>query len=345
MLIDGHGRLPLPWLWPALQRALGLPRAHAVMLHADPGDGALELVACLAQSWLCESPLPDRRACGHCVSCQYLHARTHPDMRWLLPESLQLELGWADAGDDADEGSRAKARKPSRQLRIEAVRSAIDWTARSATRGGVKVVALHPAEALNPQSGNALLKTLEEPPPATRMILTSSEPNRVLPTIRSRCQMVRLETPGGAEASDWLQSRDAGDGLTLLRAAGGHPLEALALARTVASANDWNDLPARLARGQAFDLMTSWGLSLSVAALLKVCHDCMAVAVGGEPRYFDAGRFPRPPAMASLCDWQRLLVETGRTVDHPWNETLRLEYLASSALATWQGRPLDTLQA
>ena len=155
MVVAEDGALPLPWLSATLSQALAMDRSHAILLHASPGDGALALAMTLAQSWLCESepPRPGRLACGRCGSCRQVAARAHPDLKLLIPESLLVDLGWnpskADA-ESAESGGKNK-RKPSRQVRIDAVRAAIDWMATTSSRGRAKVIPLPPCRCRRPR--------------------------------------------------------------------------------------------------------------------------------------------------------------------------------------------------
>jgi DNA polymerase III subunit delta' len=115
------GQLPLPWLAAPLAELLARQRGHALLLHASAGQGALPLAVSLAQSWLCEAGDGHRLACGRCAGCRLVQARAHPDLLLLLPELQRRELGWPFAGDKPDAGE--SSRKPSRQIRIEEVRS------------------------------------------------------------------------------------------------------------------------------------------------------------------------------------------------------------------------------
>ena len=99
--------------------------------------------------------------CGRCGSCRLVQSHLHPDLTVLLPETLRREHAWP-LPDDKTDGDDSK-RKPSRQIRIDEVRLLIERCTRTSARGQGKAGLLHPAEALNLQSANALLKTLEEP--------------------------------------------------------------------------------------------------------------------------------------------------------------------------------------
>src|SRR5204862_5810007 len=136
-----------------------------------------------------------------CTACHLFAQRSHPDCRVLMPDALRQRLGYADA----DEGE-TKA-KPSRDVKVDAVRTAIDWAQQTTARGVAKVLVIHPAEAMNETAANALLKTLEEPPGRLRLLLTAHDPQAPLPTLRSRCQQVPIEAPTRAVALAWLEGQ------------------------------------------------------------------------------------------------------------------------------------------
>ena len=330
---DGSDGTLLPWLQAPLEQALRSQRGHALLLHAAPGSGALPLALALARSWLCEGTaagLPPAPACGRCGSCQLVRAQAHPDLFVLLPELQRRHTGWLVAHVDKpdDDGKR----KPSRQIRIDTVRALIDWTTRTSSRGRAKVAVLHPAEALNLQAANALLKTLEEPAPGTRLLLTAGDPAQLLPTVRSRCQLQRVAEPEPALAVAWLQSHgvaDAAAARTLLAACSGRPLDALSLLEAGVDAAAWAALPAAVARGNAAGV-AGWPLPRALDALHKLCHDAMSLACGGPPRYFPVAAVPSGASVAALAAWSRELDRVARHDDHPWHEGLLLESLVDA---------------
>jgi len=349
VVVGADGHLPLPWLEAPLRQALQRQRAHALLLQAAPGVGALEFMMSLAQAWLCEAA-DIAPPCGRCGSCRLLQSGTHPDLHPLLPESQRAALGWAGADEDAGESGKAR-KKPSRQIRIDDVRAAIDWVVQSSSRGRAKVLLLHPAEAMNLQAASALLKTLEEPPGQARLLLSTGDEARLLPTVRSRCQRIRLAGPTPEQASGWLAEQGVRDAPVLLAAAGGAPLEARDLAAAGVDAAAWLALPRAVAHGQAAAL-AGWPVPRMLDALQKLCHDAMAQTVGGAPRYFAAQALPVGARLAPLCAWARSLSRVARHDEHPWNDGLLLEALVSEGRACWQeattrgprsGRALDTL--
>jgi DNA polymerase III subunit delta' len=339
------------WLDSALARATTMP-AHALLLHGPGPLGQLELGMAVARAALCESPDAHGRACGRCVSCHLFGARSHPDFLLLIPDALRERLGWSTA-----EQSEAKSKtKPSRDIKVDAVRAAIDWAQQTSFRGRAKVLLIHPAEAMNETAANALLKTLEEPPGRLRLLLTASDPEALLPTVRSRCQRVPIALPPPAEALAWLEGQGVPAAATLLAAAGGLPHAALTLHEDGIDAAAWSRVPALVRAGQA-GALASWPVARVVEALHKLCHDLMALAAGHPARYFDDAALapalrPALPSMTLLTGWDQALRLAARHDEHPWHAALRAEALVSQAAALWQtaraappgrGRPLDTL--
>ena len=348
-VVGEDGELPLPWLAQPLADALAPKRGHALLVHAAPGAGALPFGLALAQALLCEGAQPARRPCGRCGSCRLVQAHVHPDLRLLMPETLRREHDWPLAEDKPD-GEDGK-RKPSRQIRIDEVRSVIDWVFKTSARGRGKVALLHPADALNLQSANALLKTLEEPPAGTRIVLTTADPALMLPTVLSRCQLLTLPNAPVAQAASWLAAQGVSEPEVLLAACSGRVLDALALARSGVDARAWLAVPAAVSQGHGA-VFAGWPLPQVIDSLQKLCHDAMARACGAAPRFFGTVGVPPGAAVSALAAWSRELDRVARNDQHPWHEPLMIDALvldASRALATPRpagpaaARRLDTL--
>ena len=321
-------QLPYPWLEAPLRELLSTQRGHAVLLAAPQGVGQFDLALALAQAWLCESEGPDR-PCGACASCALVHSHTHPDLQVLLPEALQEELGWATG--DADAEAKASKAKPSKDIKVEALRRVVEFAQQTTSRGVAKVVLVHPAERMNAISANTLLKTLEEPPGQARFILSTESIEALLPTIRSRCQHLRLPLPDQAAALQWLRAQGLVQPEVLLAAAGGQPVTALQLKQQGLDDAAWLQLPARLLKGEAA-AFSGWAVPRAVDALQKVCHDAMCVTAGSAPRYFSAQGFAGMQASAAgLAAWSHELRRVARHEEHPWNAGLMLESLVSQA--------------
>lgn len=173
---------------------------HAMLLAGPAHVGKGRFAHALAGYLLCAQPTAEGR-CGDCNTCHLFSAGTHPDFRQVEPEESKL-------------------------IRIEQIRDLIDWASQTSQMGGLKVALLTPAEKMNVQSANALLKCLEEPAPNTVLLLVSHQPGRLLPTVKSRCQRIDFPLPRARESLPWLESMigDDQDAALLLRVAGGAPL-------------------------------------------------------------------------------------------------------------------------
>lgn len=337
----------LPWLAAPLAQALQNQRSHALLIHGPRGVGQFELALAIASASLCEgepAARPGGAACGVCEACHLIAARTHPDLLVLVPEALQLELGWG--GDEPD--SEGGKKKPSKEIKVDAVRAAIAFAQQTTTRGGVKIAVIYPAERVNATGANMLLKTLEEPPGRARFLLASAAPQRLLPTVRSRCQALRLPLPSADDAARWLAAQEgAARPEVLLAAAGGAPLDALERLAQGVSAEAWLRLPRELAAGQSATL-ASWPLPVAIDALQKFCHDALALAVGAAPRYFPAGTVAEGGDLGRLTDMARVLRQAARHAEHPLNAALAVESLALQLRQALRGAPrepaVDTLR-
>lgn len=321
-----------PWLQRQLKE-LRQQRGHALLLAGPSGLGQYDLALALARSWLCEAPT-EQGACGHCGSCHAVAVHTHPDLCMLMPETLSLALGWP-----LDEASQKKIddkdRKPSKLIRVEATRQAVTFTQFTRSRGDTKVVLVYPAERMNMESANTLLKTLEEPVGSVRFVLATEAAHQLLPTVRSRCLTHQLQWPSETEALPWLmaqgaQPMNAEQARAVWRAAGGRPDDALRWAAMGLSAQTWSQLPQALAHGQA-QAMAEWEPALQLDVMQKVCHDAMAVASGAEPRFFEAAHLPPKAHLFRLQRWSQELMHAARSVEHPVNAGLRWEAWVSQA--------------
>jgi DNA polymerase III subunit delta' len=331
------------WLDEPLARGLSM-RAHALLLHAPGALGQFDLALELSRAWLCEAPA-NGRACGHCAACRLMDAHSHPDFHLLLPDALRAPLGWsssndAEAGKDGEGGEGKTKAKPSREIKIDALRAAIDWSQRTSARGGAKVLVIHPAPAMNAVTANALLKTLEEPPGRLRLLLTADDPEALLPTVRSRCQRLPIAPPSDAAGGTWLAGQGVAEADVLLAAAGGQVQAALALHGEGIDAAAWSQVPDAVRRGHT-GALAAWPVPRVVDALHKLCHDLSVLHCGGVPRFFTTAALapalrPALPLLPALVAWQRELLRAARHDEHPWHAPLRVEALVAQAAALWQ---------
>jgi DNA polymerase-3 subunit delta' len=198
-----------PWNEPILdalaRRLERLP--HALLIHGPGGVGKRGLAERISQLLLCEG---EKRPCDTCDACRWFRGGNHPDFRRVEPEVL-----WAE-----------KPEKPSLVIKVEQVRELADFLYIGSHRGRLRVALVHPAEEMNENAANALLKGLEEPPAGAIFILVSHRPAQLLPTIRSRCVAVPVPLPPRNIALDWLAREGVNEPQRWLAYAGGAPLRA-----------------------------------------------------------------------------------------------------------------------
>lgn len=141
--------------------------AHATLLSGESGIGKKTLARLLAQGLLCRGE--GTRPCGQCRDCKRFLARTHPDALFPVPAPKE------------------------KNIKIDALRQVIDALSRHSLEGGNRVILIENAERMTPQAQNCLLKTLEEAEESTFFLLTADVESAILPTIRSRCWVIRMQ--------------------------------------------------------------------------------------------------------------------------------------------------------
>ncbi|RJG00907.1 DNA polymerase III subunit delta' [Noviherbaspirillum sedimenti] len=285
-----------PWQessWRQLQ-SLRARLPHAILFHGPAGIGKTLFAERFAQSLLCQAPDAAGQACGQCASCGWFSQYNHPDYRRVRPEVLEEAEG--AAGEDEEEGGDAKkggksAKAPSKDIRIDQIRALADFMNISTHRQGKRVVLLYPAEALNSAAANALLKTLEEPPPETVFLLISNSLDRLLPTILSRCRKFALTLPPFDQALAWLKAQGVDDADSWLAEQGGAPLAAQELGQS-GNREAMEEFLAYLARpGVDAALKTAERLQKTPPAqqvewLQRWLYDLFSVKLSGKIRYY-----------------------------------------------------------
>jgi DNA polymerase-3 subunit delta' len=321
----------LPWQHDAARSALR-HRArwpHALLLTGREGIGKRTFALELARSLLCEDAGADGLACGVCASCRYVQAGQHPDLRVVEPVEI----------DDDNVAT------PSLWITIAHVRALIDWAQLTSHRRVAKVAVIVPAERMNVAAANALLKTLEEPPPGTYLILVAHQPGRLPATVRSRCQWLASPVPSEATATEWLLGQGVAEPNDVLAQARGAPLAALRLANAdyQAERTVWLDalseprtldpveLASRIDRaprdfrkvllGAAIDWLTAW------------CADLAVAHGGGAPLRTRGDHAPALAALAKavaplpLFGYHRSLLQERAQIAHPLQPRLVAEAL------------------
>ncbi|MES2152074.1 MAG: DNA polymerase III subunit delta' [Pseudomonadota bacterium] len=320
--------------WQQLQQ-LRARLPHAILFHGASGTGKSDFIECFAQSLLCEDVRADGHACGACASCGWFVQHNHPDYRRVRPEALEDELP-AEGEEGGEEVKKSKSAKaPSKEIKIEQIRALADFMNISTHRQGLRVVVLYPAEALNTPSSNALLKTLEEPPPGTVFLLASNSLDRLLPTILSRCRKFALPMPDQAQALAWLKEQGLADADSWLREQGGAPLAALAQSES-GSRDDMEVLLQVLAHPsmdgalKAADKLSKAPLAALVSWQQRWLYDLFCYKLSGTVRYYP--RYQKELAglaakvhTANLMRAIKGANERRATADHPLSPKLFVE--------------------
>lgn len=158
-----------PWLSDALAnvRAMGARLPHALLIHGPRGWGGERVANALALDLMRLESGRDARAVAH------------PDLRWLQPEDGVIK--------------------------VDAIREIVEFLVQTPQAAGRKIAVIEDADRMNVNAANALLKSLEEPPPESFIALSTTAPEQLLPTVRSRCQQIHVKRGGTDEVRDWLQ--------------------------------------------------------------------------------------------------------------------------------------------
>jgi DNA polymerase III subunit delta' len=302
---------------------------HALLVQGPSGIGKVEFARALAQSMLCETPRGGL-ACGTCPACHWFSQSNHPDYREIVPEIAE------ENDDEAEEGAKPDAKK-SLVIKVGQIRAVADFISLTTHRAGFRVLLIRPAEAMQAAAANALLKTLEEPPPATLILLVADRPARLLATIRSRCRPLVLPMPPHGESLAWIAAQGIANPEVALAFAGGAPLLAVELAQE-------SEEPLRrkvvgeLARpggAQALAFATGFDrpqVERTLYWMQTWVHDLVRVMTAGRARHHLenapvlAAKAKRA-SLAGLLDLDRELIEARRLSAHPLNARLLAEHL------------------
>jgi DNA polymerase-3 subunit delta' len=313
-----------PWNAPAWEQLLArrenLPQA--LLIHGPRGIGKLDLARRFAQLILCETA-GSREPCGRCDGCRWFLAGQHPDFRQVEPESMAAPV---ELPEDAPAPS--KVTKPSQEIKVDQVRELVDFLNIGSHRGKRRMVLFHPAETMNANAANSLLKSLEDPAAGACFLLVSNNSRHLIPTIRSRCISLSLGIPDSAQAQAWLQQEVVPDASDWLAFAGGAPL----LARDYAQSERGERISQVIGllkqggRGAVLDWPATDREHIEILAevLQKWALDQAFAAHAGTRKYFT--RYSGKPASGDKAHaWLKFARETGPyrlAARHPLNPKL-----------------------
>ncbi|ASK26788.1 DNA polymerase III subunit delta' [Neisseria chenwenguii] len=306
-------------------------RPNAWLFTGRQNTGKTAFARFTAQALLCESPTEGCEPCGVCASCHLFAQNSHPDFYELTPEIPDGE---------------AVGRKLL-QIKIDAVRAVVEDIYLTSVRGGLRVVLVHPAENMNVQAANGLLKALEEPPAHVVFLLVTHARDKLLPTIKSRCRQLVLPPPSREAALDYLRGEGVEQAEALLAFHSGAPLfeaapELDGVRRELLDLLAAPRLLAILDFAAAFDKLKQ-PLAVFIDWMQKWLLDVGLAQQGMPPLYYP--EYAQKLAdTAAKTDAGRLFALTGRLNAlspygyHTLSVKMQLEFLLTEYLEFWQNK-------
>jgi DNA polymerase-3 subunit delta' len=276
---------------------------HALLFHGPEGVGKRLIAERFAASLLCEAPKPDATACERCPACRKAAHGNHPDLL-IVTRLPKDEKAGADAADpdDEDEPGESRGGDLRKFIVVRQIRELLEHASYAPREGRRRIFIIDPADRMNAESQNALLKTLEEPPGRALILLVASRPHALLPTVRSRCfqlgfaampaavlaegLIARGTLPAEAAARASLSEGRAGRAMTLDLEAVAHRRDALleALEALGASPRALADLPAYV---EALNGDEEPVLLEGLELLITLLRDAARAAAGGDILHAD----------------------------------------------------------
>lgn len=310
--------------------------AHAILLRGQVGIGKFDFSIELSKSLLCLTPIQDGLACNLCESCHWFSQSNHPDFRLLSP----------DGGEQDESEITTKKKTKKANILIDQVRALSQFLTLSSHRANAtRILLITPAETLNEVSANALLKIIEEPPVGLIFILVCNEPQRLLPTLLSRCNQIAMPSPSREESMNWLREQtDLSDKelVASLNYMSGSPI------KTLQKIEEKSVMPYKLieqlAKGATCDyaLVASLlnekkqddvGMKEALNTLQKWCYDLVSYLITNKVYYHSDMEslfhsLSDKCVLNSLLDFQKTVSQAKHYATHPLMTDLQLESLA-----------------
>lgn len=314
-------RNPYPWQISQWQELAGLrvkqQLPHALLLTGQQGLGLHDFARLLAKSVLCQQLDDNGIACGECQSCKQFSAETHPDYRAVTVE------------------------EDKHQISVDQIRELQAFIQLSQSGSAGKVSLIAPADAMNINAANSLLKTLEEPPGDSLLILIAHQPGRLPATIRSRCRQLSFAKPAIETATEWLTRQGYTEPGELLLMSQGAPCLAVELKeqigrkayqemltgilvllqgkqRVAALAEQWSKIPA--------ELLVLWQLSL-LRDLIRAASGLEITRFENQNQVQDLHRAMTRVDLERLFNVYDQLIDLYRRIDSPLNPELLREQM------------------
>ena len=313
---------------------IGANLPPAMLMHGLNGVGKRTLALHLAQSALCEKVSLLQTPCETCPSCHLFQAETHPDFKILSN----------DESDASADDVRASTNKKTKQvIGVKTVRELGTFCYTKPHRGHAKIIIIDPADNLNQNASNALLKNLEEPPEFLHFILLAKHSELLIPTILSRCLKVHVKSPELKVTSSWIEQQSSHDHIDehkkelAIRLSGCAPF---------ASTKLIEDVDFFEHRDKILSLLSQTPINaFSLAALCEkietpviqrifypLLHDLLMIGLGGDmvfhkDKVAEIRRIKRSLTPKKITHWQDNFNDYLKSANHPLNRRLALEAL------------------
>jgi DNA polymerase III subunit delta' len=311
-----------PWFkdaWIAIHENKKLP--HALIFKGKEGIGKYNFAIKFAKSYLCQNPLSNHLPCEACSSCEWF-PDSHPDFRHITP----IE------NEDDEPSKRKTVRK--KNILIDQIRELSEYLELSVHQEkGRRIVLIEPADSLNQAASNALLKILEEPPENTLFILITSKTQKLIATIRSRCQLLDLRGPSLDEAKAFLIDQKITHGDNLLSYNGGSPFNAI---KELENQSERETIIQLLSQGHNIDItkvnyaILTQGLDWTLNMIQKWVFDLL-LSLHTQQNYYFKNEEKRIHSQAKQINLDTLLLfanelnELKKIATHPINQELQLQ--------------------
>jgi DNA polymerase-3 subunit delta' len=311
-----------PWFedaWTAIHKNEKLP--HALIFKGKEGIGKYDFAITFAKSYLCQNALSSHLPCESCSSCQWF-PDSHPDFKHIAP----IE------SEDEESSKRKTVRK--KNIVISQIRELSEYLELSAHQEkGRRIVLIEPADSLNQAASNALLKILEEPPENTLFILVTSQAQKLIATIRSRCQLLDLRGPSLDEARSFLVDQKIDHEESLLSFTGGSPFNAI---KELEKQSEREVITQLLSQGHNVDItkvnyaILTQGLDWTVNMIQKWAFDLL-LSFHTQQNYYFKNEKKHIQAQAKQINLDTLLLFTNelnelkKIASHPINQELQLQ--------------------
>jgi DNA polymerase-3 subunit delta' len=311
-----------PWFedaWTAIHKNEKLP--HALIFKGKEGIGKYDFAITFAKSYLCQNALSSHLPCESCSSCKWF-PDSHPDFKHIAP----IE------SEDEESSKRKTVRK--KNIVISQIRELSEYLELSAHQEkGRRIVLIEPADSLNQAASNALLKILEEPPENTLFILVTSQAQKLIATIRSRCQLLDLRGPSLDEARSFLVDQKIDHEESLLSFTGGSPFNAI---KELEKQSEREVITQLLSQGHNVDItkvnyaILTQGLDWTVNMIQKWAFDLL-LSFHTQQNYYFKNEKKHIQAQAKQINLDTLLLFTNelnelkKIASHPINQELQLQ--------------------